>query len=221
MERTPKRGAECDIDFGPDGFRVKPKPSDPAKSGSVLSQFLINEEKKDYLVCVKATSNLGADATGRAFTEETSTVLVAKAPVFRVSLFDVVARGGSLIGEVDGVRYTYANSAPFGRRTALITSAVATPSFGAAQISMEEEIYPPYTWTPRPGETASPSKGLIYAMKCEQGAVINSPDGQVEYIDVTPGRTWQLKLVKVRTCVEGQAGPWFVLFRASGSFTEV
>lgn len=223
-----------------------PRRFSPARSGEV-EQFMVVTEYQNHLRCVRATCDLVADSAGRIFdvdqmsAEEIAAaeqVRIMKPPELRANLFDFVARGGLLIGDVDGYRYEYASDAPWIRNVTLTDPALLaefeTSGDGAGLVNWDEEVWPPYTLTlPAAASSVAPNRKIIDAMKVKQrplSRVIevthhdNAPDTSEsfdpEWEDMNvASRAYVPKLRRFQVCNDSNGDPVFVLIRAMGSFT--
>ena len=225
IERTPLKTPECDIDYTARGFRLKPKLPPGAEASGTVERFTVIREYKDYIVGHRATADLGADTFGRAITEDSVEVRIAKPDWLRATPWDVTPRGGIGTGPVDNYFYQYSDD-PIGQRVRTLADAsqygLATV-LGGNSVSWVENIYPPYLFADPP--TTAPSKNVIYAIEVKQAPLFRVTEDGVDY-DISwidrnvDGRYWRTQDRKVRVCVEGQTGPWFVLIPASNSFQE-
>ena len=196
----------------------------PTASGEV-EQFMVLREYANHIVCVRATCDFVTDSTGRYFAQGSEEVRIAKPPEMRPALFDYRSRGGLAIGNVDGLRYDF-NAADVTKRTVTMTDA---SQYGAIELAWEEIIHPPYLLTQPAGGASSPALKIIFAMRVKQSPIARvaetvsgvTKNYDVEWEDLNvAARRFEPIYRKLRVCVEGQTGPWFVLIRASQSFQE-
>jgi hypothetical protein len=193
------------------------------EGASELGQFAVVSEFANHLVCQRATCDLTTDSSGRVFTLDGEDVRIAKPPDLRPALFDTISRGGTLIGAVNGYRYTFAADGK--TRVAQLVDGAA---YGAESITWNQTLLPPYVLTLPSGSGALPDKNIIYAAKMDgtiarvsETVGVTTTSYDVEWIDVNvAARRFETNNKKIRICVEGSAGPYFALIPASEGFQE-
>lgn|GEM_PF-4261252 len=208
IERTLLDGENYRVERTAAGTRLQINPSIFSSPG-LIEQFQVQSVHRDHLACKRAEWN----ANGTGWTTSGDIVRIAKPEEIRMAGWDTTGLG--VTGVIDGYTYTYtaggtdpdASKNPYIEREATLVDA---SEFGAAEITFTEQVWPKYI----------PERTIIYAAKVKQSIIqVNGAD--IEWLDLNSGgRTFQPKFRKLRVCVEGQTGPWFVVFRASDSFQE-
>ncbi len=218
-ERTLLDGSAYQVSSFPFGQRANFRLPPAGSTSGVVEQFLVIEEHRDHVVCQRANFDTQGIATlsGEA-------VRIAKPDEIRMRGWDTTGLG--LAYEIGGYQYTYTQNGtetdlaqnPWNRRTARLMDA---SEYGTDTISFQEEVWPPYIG----------GKTTLYASRVAQSPIFSVTETEavngvpvatshdIEWIDLTP-RIWRLRFRKIRVCVEGQTGPWFVLVPASDSFQE-
>jgi len=220
-ERTPLDSVECPIDKLPGGFRPKPK-APPEAGGGEVEQFMVTSVHRDHLHCKRATWR----ASDGNWDLEDEVIRIAKPDELRKMGWDTTGLGVAI--GIDGYQYAYEAGGTdpdesvnpnILRTTTLMDGA----DFGADSVDYTEEVWPAYI----AGRT------IIYATRVTQKPIFvltqsEDVDGvptdvsyDIEWVDLNVGaRTWKPKYRKLRVCVEGSTGPWFITVRASDSFNE-
>ncbi len=199
--------------------RVKPQ---IAGSSSVVEQFMVTSVHRDHLHCKRATWR----AIDGNWDIGEEVIRIAKPEELRKMGWDTTGLGVAI--GIDGYQYAYeaggtdpdASVNPNILRT---TTLMDGSDFGADTVDYSEEVWPPYIG----GRT------IIYAVKVKQKPIFTLTQTEdvegvptavsygIEWVDLNVGaRAWQPKHRKLRVCVEGANGPWFIAVRASDSFEE-
>lgn len=215
-ERTLLDGENYRVERTSRGVRIQIDRSKFAAVGTV-EQFQVQSVHRDHLECKRADWN----ANGTGWTASGEVVRIAKPEAIRMAGWDTTGLG--VTGVIDGYTYSYEPGGtdpdpaknPYIQRVATLKNG---SEFGAESVDFTEQVWPKYI----EGRT------IIYATKVTQSVLTVqeiadevTSNYDIEWIDLNvDGRTFQPKFRKLRVCVEGQTGPWFVLFRASNSFQE-
>lgn len=240
-ERTPLRGEGYDIDFGPNGWKLRINPSG-AVGGGKVEQLRVEAVYRDHLLCKPVTlSDSGLrTVTNDTFAAEHPTgilvphtdsalIRVAKPDELRYTGWDSTAR--SIAGEdpeIGPYQFDYFPNGshpdtvrnPYDKRTRTL---VDGSEYDTTEVVYTDEvIYPPY----------QNGHSIIYAAQAKVSKIFSvteqvvggDPDHvdyDVKYVDLnSAGRQFVPAEQKIRVCVSGQTGTWYVNIRASDRYRE-
>lgn len=222
-ERTPLEGEAIKWELTSNGFRPVVKIPAALQGGSMVEQMMVTAVHRDHLECKFAAYRVEDGAWGTTG----DVIRVAKPEELRFKGWDTTGLGA--IVDIDGHQYTYQAGGtnpdgpqnPYTERTDKL---VDGSEYGAQYVNTSQVIVPSYI----AGRT------IIYAAKLESAILsvveVTPASGDnpevsntynIDRIDLNVGgRHWAPGFRKIRVCVSGQTGSWYVLIRTSEAFQE-